>query len=125
MTDLQTAFQETGTQLDRIIDAFKREPQVQNYPRWLAFDFDGDHETVIRINQDLSSSPISGTFVNHFLSRQEGNYCVVYWDEDLDGEITDDGEDGPVLKFDLSTFAITEKLDGYSDNARWIDDPSA
>ena len=122
ISKLRQTFAETGVQLDRIIDAYERTPAFDpNYPRYLKFDFDAEFTMAIKIGQGQTIEEIKRPNDLQYILfdiRVENNYCYIqYKESEMVAEPFVD-----ILKFDLSTFAITGDLYQYvqTANETWI-----
>lgn len=119
---LKQAFTKCGEQLDRIIDAYERTPASDpNYPRYLKFEFDEEPEltVAIKIEQGLVIGSIkkpSTIGSVSFNAISENGECYIQY-KDLSGDPFTN-----ILKFNLSTFAITGDLDNgvRTANETWI-----
>lgn len=124
ISTLKETFEKTGTQLQRIIDAYERTPASDpNYPRYLKFEFDEEPELTmaIKIGQGQTIEEIKRPNDLQYVLfdiRVENNYCYIQYKES--GMVADPFVD--ILKFDLSTFAITGDLNNNvkTANETWI-----
>ena len=111
-----------------IINAFKREKPVQNYPRSAFFVYDWDIDTTYKINEDLTIEVIDG------YGGEDGIVCIQdnehanrwmvcdYWDEEHSSMIS--GHYVPIFGFNKETFELYPYINDC-ENLHWIDTPSA
>lgn len=117
---LKQAFTKCGEQLDRIIEAYERIPAADpNYPRYLKFDFDEDITMAVKIVEGLTIESIKKPSTIGSVSfnlRSANDECYIQYQELSEDPFTD------ILKFNLSTFAITGDLDSgvKTSNETWI-----